>query len=85
GLAEHAKNVIDGTSKLLSMSDLAKAYAVYSPGAHWNGAGYVNADTGVKSNNTFLVNQDTYIMGKDGDKYMHATETEVPEWAYTTK
>lgn len=85
GLAEHAKNVIDGTSKLLSMSDLAKAYAVYSPGANWNGAGYVNADTGVKSSNTFLVYQDTYVMGKDGDKYMHATEAEVPEWAYTTK
>ncbi len=85
GLAEHAKNVIDGNAKLLSMADLAKALAVYSPGANWNGAGYVNADTGVKSQNVFLVYQDTYIMGKQGDKYMHATEATVPDWAYTTK
>ena len=66
-------------------TELAKALAVYSPGANWNGAGYVNADTGVKSQNVFLVYQDTYIMGKQGDKYMHATEATVPDWAYTTK
>ena len=85
GLAEHAKNVIEGKSELKDMDDMAKAYAIYSPGANWNGASYVNADTGVKTANVFLVYQDTYIMGKTGDKYMHATEATVPEWAYTTK
>lgn len=85
GLAEHAKNVIEGKSQLLSMEDLSKAYAVYSPGANWNGANYTNADTGVKTKNCFLVYQDTYIMGKSGDRYMHATEVEVPDWAYSTK
>ncbi len=85
GLAEHAKNVIEGKSELLDIDDLSKAYAVYSPGANWNGANYVNADSGVKTANCFLVYQDTYIMGKDGDKYMHATEATVPDWAYTTK
>lgn len=83
GLAEHAKNVIEGKSELLDMDDLAKAYSVYSPGANWNGAAYVGSD-GVKANNAMLVYQDTYIMGKSGDKYMHATEAVVPDWAYTT-
>ncbi len=84
GLAEHAYNVITGKSELLDMDDLAEAYKVYSPNASWNGANYTNASTGVKLDNVFLVYQDTYIMGKDGDKYMHSTEVEVPEWAYTT-
>ncbi len=84
GLAEHAYNVITGKSELLDMDDLAAAYKVYSPNASWNGANYTNASTGVKLDNVFLVYQDTYIMGKDGDKYMHSTEVEVPDWAYTT-
>ena len=84
GLAEHAYNVITGKSELLDMDDLAEAYKVYSPNASWNGANYTNASTGVKLDNVFLVYQDTYIMGKDGDKYMHSTEVEVPDWAYTT-
>ncbi len=84
GLAEHAYNVITGKSELLDMDDLAEAYKVYSPNASWNGANYTNASTGVKLDNVFLVYQDTYVMGKDGDKYMHSTEVEVPDWAYTT-
>ncbi len=84
GLAEHAYNVITGKSELLDMDDLAEAYKIYSPNASWNGANYTNASTGVKLDNVFLVYQDTYIMGKDGDKYMHSTEVEVPDWAYTT-
>ncbi len=84
GLAEHAYNVITGKSELLDMDDLAAAYKVYSPNASWNGANYTNASTGVKLDNVFLVYQDTYVMGKDGDKYMHSTEVEVPDWAYTT-
>ncbi len=84
GLAEHAYNVIKGESDLLDMDDLAEAYKVYSPNASWNGANYTNASTGVKLENVFLVYQDTYIMGKDGDKFMHSTEVEVPDWAYTT-
>ncbi len=84
GLAQHAYNVLKGESELLDMDDLAAAYTVYSPKASWNGANYTNASTGVKLDNVFLVYQDTYIMGKDGDKFMHATEAEVPEWAYTT-
>ena len=84
GLAEHAKNVIDGVSELHDADDLAKAYAVYSPGINWAGSSYVNSDTGVKLENVVLMYQDTYIMGDPG-KYMGVTEVEIPEWAFTTK
>ena len=84
GLAQHAVNVINGESDLLDMDDIAKAYEVFSPGAAWNGSSYTNAETGVKSDNTFLVYQDTYIMGNPGH-YMGSTEIEVPEEYFTIK
>ena len=84
GLAQHAVNVINGESDLLDMDDIAKAYEVFSPGAAWNGSSYTNAETGVKSDNTFLVYQDTYIMGDPGH-YMGSTEIEVPEEYFTIK
>ena len=83
GLAQHAMNVIDGVSELRDMDDIAKAYEVFSPGAEWNGSGYTNASTGVKSDNTFLVYQDTYIMGNPG-YFMGSTQIEVPEEYFTT-
>ncbi len=84
GLAQHAVNVINGESELLNMDDIAKAYEVFSPGAAWNGSNYTNAETGVKSENTFLVYQDTYIMGDPG-YYMGSTSVEVPEKYFTVK
>lgn len=84
GLAEHAMNVINGESELDDMDDLAKAYAVYTPDASWNGSNYTNVETGVKLDNVFLVYQDTYIMGNPG-KYMGTTEVEVPEKYFTIK
>ena len=84
GLAQHAMNVIKGESELLDMDDIAKAYEVFSPGAAWNGSNYTNAENGVKADNTFLVYQDTYIMGNPGH-YMGATEIEVPEKYFTIK
>ena len=83
GLAQHAMNVINGESDLTDMDDIAKAYEVFSPGAEWNGSGYTNATTGVKSENIFLVYQDTYIMGDPG-YYMGSTDVEVPEEYFTT-
>ena len=83
GLAQHAMNVIDGESELTDMDDIAKAYEVFSPGATWNGSGYTNATTGVKSDNTFLVYQDTYIMDDPG-YYMGSTQVEIPEEYFTT-
>ncbi len=84
GLAQHAMNVIDGKSELTDIDDISAAYEVFSPGAEWNGSNYTNADTGVKADNTFLIYQDTYIMGDPG-KYMGSTQIEVPEKYFTTK
>ncbi|MCR5733181.1 MAG: DUF3798 domain-containing protein [Lachnospiraceae bacterium] len=84
GLAEHARNVILGESELTDIDDISKAYGVFSPGAEWNGSNYANADTGVKAENTFLIYQDTYIMGDPGH-YMGSTKVEVPEKYFTIK
>ena len=84
GLAEHARNVILGQSELTDIDDISKAYGVFSPGAEWNGSKYTNAETGVKSDNTFLIYQDTYIMGDPGH-YMGSTKVEVPEKYFTIK
>ena len=84
GLAQHAYNVITGISELDEIEDISDAYAEFSPGANWNGSSYTNAETGVKSENIFLVYQDTYIMGNPGH-YMCSTEIEVPEKYFTIK
>ena len=84
GLAEHAKNVIDGVSELCDLDDISKAFAVYTGDAEWSGSAYTNAETGVKSDSFFLVYQDTYIMGNPGH-YMGATSIEVPEKYFTVK
>ncbi len=82
GLAEHARNVILGESKLNDIQDLAKAYGVFSTGVDWNGSGYTDAATGERSDNIFLIYQDTYIFGDPG-RYMGITDIEVPEEYYT--
>ena len=84
GLAQHAYNVITGESELCDIDDIAKAFQEYSPKAEWNGSGYTDATTGVKSENVFLVYQDTYIMGNPGH-YMGSTQIEVPEKYFTVK
>ena len=75
---------IDGNSDLLDMDDLAAALQVYSPKAEWNGSGYTNAETGVKSDNVFLIYQDTYVMGDPG-RFMGSAQVEVPEKYFTVK
>ena len=82
GLALHAKNVLDGKSELKDMDDVAAALQVYSPKAAWNGASYTNATTGVKSDNVFLIYQDTYIMGNPGH-FMGNADVEIPEKYFT--
>ena len=64
--------------------DLSKAQITLQAGAMQWTVGNVNATTGVKADNTFLVYQDTYIMGDPG-WFMHATEVEVPEKYFTVK
>jgi len=82
GLAEHAKNVLDGKCEITDMDAVADTLKIYSPEASWNGAGYTNATTGVKSDNVFLIYQDTYIMGNPGH-YMGNADVEIPEKYYT--
>ena len=84
GLAQHAINVINGESELDEIDDIAEAYGEFSPDAEWNGSRYTNAETGVKSDNIFLIYQDTYIMGNPGH-FMGSTEIEVPEKYFTVK
>ena len=84
GLAQHAINVIKGESELCDIDDISSAFQEFSPKAEWNGSGYTDATTGVKSENVFLVYQDTYIMGNPGH-YMGATQIEVPEKYFTVK
>lgn len=84
GLAEHAKNVILGDSKLTDINDLAKAYGVFSPGAEWNGSNYTDAETGIRSDNIILIYQDTYIFGDPGH-YIGSTKVEVPEKYFTIR
>ena len=82
GLAQHAKNVIDGVSEIDDIDAISEAYAEFSPGAEWNGSNYVDAE-GVKADNEVLMYQDTYIMGDPG-WYMGSTEIEVPEVYFST-
>ena len=77
GLALHAKNVLDGKSELKDMDDVAAALQVYSPKA-----AYTNATTGAKSENVFLIYQDTYIMGDPGH-FMGNADVEIPEKYFT--
>ena len=84
GLAEHAVNVIIGKSKLDDINDLAGDFGVFSPGAEWNGSRYTDAGTGEKIDNTFLVYQDTYILGDPG-YYTGSTKVKVPEKYFKIK
>ena len=84
GLAEHARNVILGDSELNDINDISKALGSFSVGAMWNGSEYIDADTGSKSDNIFLVYQDTYIMGDPG-RFLGITKVEVPEKYFTVK
>jgi len=82
GLAQHAYNVIVGESELDDIDDISAAFSTFSGEAEWNGSNYTNVETGVKSDNIFLVYQDTYVMGKG---FMGTTNVEVPEKYFTVK
>ncbi len=82
GLGELAKRVLEGTAKINSLEDIRAAYAVYSPGAAWNGAYYTDASTGVRATNHILIYQDTYVFGKG---YLGAADVTIPEKYFTIK
>jgi len=78
GLAEHAKNVIEGKSELLDTDDVKNALSVYSPDAGWNTSYYVDADDMVRKNYLFVY-QDSYVLGKG---YLGLTDEIIPEKYY---
>ena len=82
GLGEYAKRILDGTAQKGSMADLYAALGEFTPGAKWNGSGYIDAGTGVRSKNHSLVYMDTYIMGEG---YLPTTSLEVPEKYYNIR
>jgi hypothetical protein len=82
GLGEFAKRVIEGTAQKDSATDLFAALGVFTPEAKWNGAAYVDANTGVKIRNHFLVYMDTYIFGQG---FLPTTSQEIPEKYYNIK
>ena len=82
GLGEFAKRIIEGTAKLESGKDLFDSLAVFTPGAKWNGANYIDQNTGVRSKNHMLVYMDTYVFGKG---YLPTTQQEVPEKYFKIK
>ncbi|MCR4605189.1 MAG: DUF3798 domain-containing protein [Eubacterium sp.] len=84
GLAEHARSVILGESELKNIEDLSKTFGVFSPGSEWNGSVYNDAGTGKKYKNTFLVYQDTYILGNPG-YYLGSTKVKVPKKYFKIK
>lgn len=81
GLAQHAKNAIDGKSELTNINDVAVALQKYSPSAEWNGT-YYTSSYGKKYDNIFLVYQDTYIMGNPG-YFMGNAKVEIPQRYFT--
>lgn len=82
GLGEYAKRILDDTAQLNNMADLYAALGEFTPGAKWNGSGYVDASTGVRSKNHTLIYMDTYILGQG---YLSTTSLEVPEKYYNIK
>jgi len=82
GLGEFAKRVVEGKAKKDSMKDVFDSLGKYTPGAKWNGAYYVDLNTGVRARNQILVYMDTYIFGKG---YLPTTQQKVPDKYYTIK
>lgn len=82
GLGEYAKRILEGTASLDSSKDLFDCLAIYTPGAKWNGANYIDQSTGVRAKNHMLIYMDTYVLGQG---YLPTTEQEVPEKYYKIK
>lgn len=64
GLVEYGKNVVEGTMKKGSLSDVLKAFGTYTPGAEWNGSLYTDRVSAKEISNHVMVYQDTYVFGK---------------------
>ena len=75
-LVEYGRQVVEGSMQKENLTDILKAYSIFTPGANWNGSNYVVLDTKEKKGNHILVYQDTYVFGKG---FLDMTEVEVPD------
>jgi hypothetical protein len=82
GWGEYAKRILEGRARLGNLDDMWAALGEFTPGAKWNGAYYVDANTGVRSRNHLLVYMDTYIMGQG---YLPTTAQRIPEKYYSIR
>ena len=82
GLGEFAKRILDGKASVDSVDDLYAAFGEFTPGAKWNGAYYIDNNTGVRARNQFLIYMDTYVMGQG---FLPSTAQKVPDKYYQIK
>ncbi|QQO11324.1 DUF3798 domain-containing protein [Breznakiella homolactica] len=82
GMGEFAKRILEGKAKLDSLPDMWAALGEFTPGARWNGAYYVDNNTGIRSRNHLLIYMDTYVFGKG---FLNSTEQVVPEKYFNIK
>ena len=64
GLVEYGKQVVEGTMKKDNLTDVIKAFSIYTPGAEWNGSLYLDRVSGSEIKNHVMVYQDTYVFGQ---------------------
>lgn len=87
-LAEYGKSLVEqgvngyNFRRNFKREDLISAYNSNTPGAKWNGAGYIDVNTGLELKNMVMLYQDTYIFGKG---YLNMTSEIVPSKYYTMK
>ncbi len=80
-LVEYGKRYTEGTAKgklgsAQALRDVLDAYDTFCPGAHWGGAYFIDAVTGVKNTKFVLLRQDTYVLG---GTYLGLADVEIPE------
>lgn len=77
GLGEHAKRVIEGTSKIGRTKDILDAYESYTPNVKWSIDDYIDAAKGMKLKNYYMIWQMPIILGQEGT--MDLSDINVPD------
>jgi len=75
-LVEYGRQIVEGSMQTKNLTDVLKAYSIFTPGANWNGSCHIDLETKEKKENHVLVYQDTYVFGKG---FLDMTEIEVPD------
>jgi hypothetical protein len=75
GLAEFGKEVIEGRHSLADGRSLLEALRRFTPGVEWHGSFYMDQSSGKPVRKLFLVQQDTYVLGRG---YLGLANSPVP-------